>query len=98
MKAKVYQVSIDGKTYLVEAQTLAGAARNVVDHVAKKMRERAVVDLATGEQLYDAGRRGLPVLNSGRYVNAEDPNQIGLTGIPETISAALPATNQDPAP
>lgn len=86
MKAKVYQVSIDGVTYLVEAQTIAGAARDVVAELAGKLRERAVVDLATGEQLYHAGRKGLPVLNSGRYANAEDPNQLGLTGIPETAN------------
>jgi hypothetical protein len=86
MKAKVYQVSIDGVTYLCEAQTLAGAARDVVEEVAKGLRARAVVDLATGEQLYHAGKKGLRVINSGRYDRADDPNQMGLTGIPETMA------------
>jgi hypothetical protein len=86
MKAKVYQVSIDGVTYLVEALTLAGATRDVVEEIGKKMRERAVVDLATGEQLYHAGKKGLPVINGAQYVNVDDPEQMGLTGIPETMA------------
>lgn len=48
------------------------------------MRERAVVDLATGEQLYQAGKHGTPIIGSGRFARAADPDQLGLTGIPET--------------
>lgn len=85
-KAKVFQVSVDGVTYLVEALTVAGASAAVVDELAKKWRERAVVDLATGEQLYQAGKKGLPVINSERYKRGDDPNQIPLAGIPETMA------------
>lgn len=88
MKAKVYQVHLDGVTTLVEAVTLAGAKRDVVEHLAKGMLSRATSDLATGEQLYHAGRKGLPVLNSGRYDNVEDPNQLPLSGTPETAGAS----------
>jgi hypothetical protein len=86
MKAKVYQVSIDGVTYLVEALTVAGATRDVAEEIAKKLRERAVVDLATGEQLYHAGKKGLPIINGGQYVRTEDPDQLPLAGVPETMA------------
>lgn len=84
MKAKPHQVSIHGKTYLVEAQTKAGAIRDVVEMLADEMRKSAVCDLATGEQLYHAGRDGTPILNIGKYKRSIDPNQMGLAGIPET--------------
>lgn len=85
MKAKTYQVNIDGVTYLCEALTMAGAVRDVVDEIAKKWRERAVVDLATGEQIYYAGKKGVPIINSGHYKRGEDQNQMPLDGIPETV-------------
>lgn len=84
-KAKIFQVSIDGVTYLVEALTMAGAARDVVEEIGKKMRDRAVVDLATGEQLYSAGKKGLLIINSDRYAKGDDPNQMPLEGVPETV-------------
>lgn len=90
MKAKTYQVSIDGVTYLVDALTLAGAARDVVAEISKGLLKRAVVDLATGEQLYHAGKKGLPVINSGRYASGDDPAQQTLTGIPETMGEGEP--------
>lgn len=90
LQAKVYQVCIDGVTYLVEAQTTAGAMRDVVAEIAKGLRERAVADLATGEQLYHAGTKGLPIISSGRFKSAVDPNQMGLTGIPETAGGLTP--------
>lgn len=82
--AKVHQVSLDGVTYLVEAQTKAGAIRDVIEVIVGGMRKRAVCDLATGEQLYHAGKKGLEVIGSGRFKNSVDPNQMGLSGIPET--------------
>lgn len=82
--AKVHQVSLDGVTYLVEAQTKAGAIRDVIEVIVDGMRKRAIADLATGEQLYHAGVKGLEIIGSGRFKNAIDPRQMGLTGIPET--------------
>lgn len=86
MKAKTYQVSINGETFLVEAQTIAGARRDVVAHLSEKLAAAAIIDLATGEQLYRAGRNGTPILNNGRYAVAHDPNQLPLAGVPETAS------------
>lgn len=87
--AKVHQVSIDGVTYLVEAQTKAGAIRDVVAVISDGLRKRAIADLATGEQLYHAGVKGIEVIGSGRFKNSIDPNQLPLDGIPETEGALL---------
>jgi hypothetical protein len=87
MKAKVFQVfipAITSGTYLVEAQTKAGAIRGVIAHLDEQIRKAAAADLATGEQLYHAGKNGQDVIGSGRFKRAEDPNQMGLDGIPET--------------
>lgn len=87
IQAKVLQVfipAIAGGTYLVEAQTKAGAIRDVIAYLDEEIRKTAVADLATGEQLYQAGKTGQDVIGSGRFKNAADPNQLGLTGIPET--------------
>lgn len=87
IKAKHYQVSIDGLTHLVIAQTQAGAVRDVIDHLTGDMRKRAVVDLATGEQLYEAGIKNHTIIGSERYKREQDPNQLPLAGIPETAGA-----------
>lgn len=86
MKAKTHAVFIkqNDKTYLVQAQTRSGAVRDVVDELAKQMRESAVVDLATGEQIYLAGKNNEPIIGSDRFKNNADPNQMPLAGIPET--------------
>lgn len=84
MKAKVHAVSIDGTTHLVMAQTKAGAIRDVVDHLTDNLRKRAIADLATGEQIYNAGRDGSSIIGDGRFKNTADLNQLPLTGIPET--------------
>lgn len=87
VKAKHYQVSLDGVTHLVVAQTTAGAVRDVIDHLTGDMRKRAVVDLATGEQLYEAGIKNRTIIGSERYKREQDPNQLPLAGIPETAGA-----------
>lgn len=84
MKAKVHAVTINGATHLVMAQTKAGAVRDVVAHLADELRKEAFVDLATGEQLYNAGQKGEPVIGDDRFKRAVDPNQLPLAGIPET--------------
>lgn len=79
MKAKAHAVWIGQDLYLIEAQTRAVAISGVVEILAAKMRKEARCDLVTGEQLYEAGKRGTEVLNSGKYKCAVDPNQLGLT-------------------
>lgn len=83
-KAKAHAVTIDGRTHLVMAQTRAGAIRDVIEVLNDEMRKAAHVDLATGEQLYCAGVNGEPVIGTDRFKRQVDPNQLGLTGIPET--------------
>ncbi len=80
LKAKTYAVQFGDKTYLVQAITKAGAARDLLEHLA----DSAHADLATGEQLYAAGQRGEPIIGEDKYKRATDPNQMNLTGIPET--------------
>lgn len=92
MKSKTHAVTIGGKTYLVQAITKAGAIRDVIDRICDELREQAVVDLATGEQIYLAGKSGQEIIGHDRFKNAVDPNQMGLSGIPET--AAEPASQE----
>lgn len=82
--AKVHKVRIGDKAYFVEAQTKAGAIRDVVAVLVEELRKDAACDLATGEELYRAGVDGLEIIGSCRFKNAVDPRQMGLTGIPET--------------
>lgn len=84
VKAKAHAVTINGKTHLVMAQTKAGAIRDVLKVLTDELAKDAHVDLATGEQLYEAGVKGQEVIGSDRFKRAVDPNQLGLTGIPET--------------
>lgn len=83
LKAKTYAVEFGGKTYLVQAITKAGAARDLLEHLAGS----AHADLATGEQLYAAGQRGEAIIGADKYARVVDPNQLNLTGIPETAGA-----------
>lgn len=80
MKAKTHAVKLCGLTFLVHAITKAGAIRDLMEH----LRDQASADLATGEQIYLAGAIGQEIIGIDRYKNSVDPNQPGLTGIPET--------------
>jgi hypothetical protein len=84
MKAKVHAVTINGDTRLVMAQTKAGAIRDVLEVLNEEMRKTAHVDLATGEQIYNAGQKGEAVIGDDRFKRTVDPNQMPLQGIPET--------------
>lgn len=80
LKAKTYAVQFGDKTYLVQAMTKAGACRDLLEHLSGT----AYADLATGEQLYAAGQRGESIIGADKYVRVVDPNQLPLTGVPET--------------
>lgn len=84
MKAKCHAVTIDGETRLVMAQTKAGALRDTLEVLTDEMRQRAHVDLATGEQIYNAGQKGEPIIGDDKFKRTVDPNQLPLAGIPET--------------
>ena len=80
LKAKTYAVEFGGSSYLVMAITKAGACRDLLEHLAGK----ASADLATGEQLYEAGQAGVQILGQEKYKRQVDPNQLPLTGVPES--------------
>jgi len=84
MKARPHAVTILDHTFLVMARTKAGAIRDVI----ASMRPYATADLATGEQLYDAGQKGETIIGHDRFKIAADPNQLPLAGLPETASEA----------
>jgi hypothetical protein len=82
-KAKVHSVTLpSGERHLVMAHTKAGALRGLRDHVLGE----AVVDLATGEEIFDAGVEGRSIIDRDKFRVATDPNQIPLEGVPETAS------------
>lgn len=88
MKAKTHAVSFEGREpVLVMAQTRAGAVRDAIEHINRELRETAHVDLATGEQIYQAGVNGEIIIGSDRYKRQVDPNQMDLTGVPLTVDA-----------
>lgn len=73
MKAKTYAVTLCGKTFLVSAMTRQGAVRDLLEN----LRDTAVVDMATGEQLYRAGAVGDPIIGGAREEPA-NPAQTSL--------------------
>lgn len=87
MKAKTHAVTIGGKLYLVMAQTRTGAIRDAIEHINRELRKDAHVDLATGEQIYQAGVNGDDIIGSDRYKRQVDPNQMDLTGVPLSVDA-----------
>lgn len=77
MKAKIHAVELCGKTFLVNAITKQGAVRDLLEH----LKDSVEVKVATGEQLFAAGRDGGSIIGEDRYKRAEDPNQIPLDGL-----------------
>lgn len=85
MKAKTHAVTIEGfGTRLVMAQTCKGAIRGRIAEIIDDLRDKARVDIATGEQIYQAGADGDGILGHDRFKKIVDPNQLPLAGIPET--------------
>lgn len=80
IKAKTYAVTFADRAYLVMAVTKAGAARDLLEHLSGK----AHADLATGEQIYAAGKNGDEIIGADRYKRVVDPDQMPPVGIPET--------------
>lgn len=78
IKAKVHAVDFGGTIYPVMALTKQGAARDLLEHISGEINS----DLATGEQLYDWGKRGIAIINEDKYKVAVDPNQqeLPITG------------------
>jgi hypothetical protein len=83
-KAKVYRINIAGVVYLVYALTQAGALRNLFKHLADD--DRLDCRLATGEELFAAGKAGTELIAEGDYKRVDDPNQSNLP-IDETDTA-----------
>lgn len=82
MKAKVHTVTLpNGDRHLVMARTKAGAKRGLRDFILGECE----VDLATGEEIFDAGVAGLEIIDRDKYRSTADPNQIPLQGVPESV-------------
>lgn len=79
--AKVMTVKVSGELFFVQAKTKSAALR----YVALYLMADAVVDLATGEQIYQAGVNGSHIIGSDRFNNNVDRNQLPLEGIPQTL-------------
>lgn len=83
--AKIHAVTFRGSTQLVEAQTKQGAIRDAIAAYAQQLQAEADCAVATGEQLYEAGRLGTPIINHGKYKAAVDP-----------VQAPMPFAEQEP--
>lgn len=79
MKAKVHNVTLFDHSYLVMARSKAGALRDLFDHI----KEEAHSDVATGQQVYEAGRNGQEIIGIDKYsADADvDPNQQKLPNL-----------------
>ena len=65
VKQKIHVVEVkDHSTHYVMAQTRQGAIRDVTEHLRQKMTSR----VATGSDMYDAGRYGIKIIG----VNQEE--------------------------
>lgn len=89
-KAKVHVVSIGTESHLVMAHTKAGAVRDLLEH----LRDNGTVsaDLATGYDIFCAGRDGIEIIGLDKYQRQEDPNQMPLDGVPEAAEGTAPAS------
>lgn len=85
MKAKVHAIELHGETHLIMARTKAGARRDLIEHIVGDVDQVAI---ATGEQIYQAGREGREIIGIDRYTSQEDPNQIPLDGVPEAANVS----------
>ena len=56
---KIHKVTIYGMPHYVLASTKAGAKRDVI----RSLRAAAEVELATPDEIYAAGQRGVAILN-----------------------------------
>ena len=59
MKLKVYRVTTLGHSRLVYAATSAGAKRDVL----RQLKDNAEVQPATADDIYQAGKSGISILN-----------------------------------
>jgi len=71
MKAKVHHVTLFDREFLVMARSKAGALRDLFEN----LKESVQVEVATGQQVYEAGRAGKYIVGIDKYENDADPNQ-----------------------
>lgn len=77
MKAKVHHVQLFDRSFLIMARSKAGAKRDLFD----ALKDDAHADVATGQQIYEAGRDGQQIINLDKFANVVDPNQMDLDGL-----------------
>lgn len=74
MKAKVHDVTLFGRSYLVMARSKAGAIRDLYEY----LREEIHADVATGKAIYEAGRTGAQIIGIEKYARQVDPDQLEI--------------------
>lgn len=77
-KAKVYAVTILGRSLLVYGLTRASAINNAIESLDTEIDAR----IATGEEMYAAGKAGAEFIGESKYKRVSDPSQSDLP-IPE---------------
>lgn len=82
-KAKAYSVSVLGTSYLVFALTKQGAINNLIDHLRDG--DAIYSEVATGEQLYNAGREGISIIAEEKYRRVVDKDQLPLEGLDTAV-------------
>lgn len=92
-KAKVYRVTVAGATYLVYGLTQAGAIKNLLDHLYDT--DNLDGRLATGEELFAAGKAGTELIAEGKYKRVDDPNQqpLPISDAVDDATAAITGTD-----
>lgn len=76
-KAKVHRVELFDREFLIFARTKAGAVHDLFD----LLKDDVHVDVASGQQIYEAGRDGAEILNADKFANVVDPAQMELSGV-----------------
>lgn len=70
MKSKIHKVTVLGLTFYVLAKTKAGACRIVARHLA----DETDAVIASADDIYDAGRRGVAIMGLPGAQQAEPTN------------------------
>lgn len=87
MKAKVHHVTLFDRSFLVMARSKAGALRDLFDY----LKEDTHAELATGQDVYEAGRKGEEIIGLDKYSDDTDDGQGELS----PLDVPLP---DEPAP
>lgn len=71
MKAKVFNITLFDRSFLVMARTKAGALKALFD----SLKEDVSTEQATGQEVYEAGRAGQYIIGHDDWADETDPRQ-----------------------